>query len=148
RGNAGQTVNRQNGISKTSRRSQLLNLGFSSQRIGTVLVILALALLTAAALQRVNQVAGFFGGGTLVLAAALCYQSAWLRRPSAKPIAGSGWWSVTRLGFRNATSRPGRSVLCIALIASAAFIIVAVDSFRHRDARETTERKSGSGGFP
>jgi ABC-type lipoprotein release transport system permease subunit len=144
RGNAGQTVER----AMRRRLSQLPHFNFSSQSIGTLLVVLALALLIAAAFQRVNQVAGFFGGGTLVLAAALCYQSGWLRRPSAKPIAGTGWWSVTRLGFRNATSRPGRSVLCIALIASAAFIIVAVDSFRHRGGPQLTDRKSGNGGFP
>jgi len=144
RGNAGQTVEG----AMRRRLSQRLHFDFSSQSIGTLLVILALALLIAAAFQRVNQVAGFFGGGTLVLAAALCYQSAWLRRPSAKPIASTGWWSVTRLGFRNATSRPGRSVLCIALIASAAFIIVAVDSFRHRGGPQPTDRKSGNGGFP
>ena len=148
RGNA-DSVKRGDGMRGIrARLSQTLNLKFSSSRIGTVLVILALGLLIAAALQLVNQVAGFFGGGTLVLAAALCYQSAWLRRASAKPIAGTGWWSVTRLGFRNATSRPGRSVLCIALIASAAFIIVAVDSFRHRGGPQPTDRKSGSGGFP
>lgn len=149
RGNAGQTVERGSEIPGMRRRlSRRLRFNFSSQSIGTLLVILALALLIAAAFQRVNQVAGFFGGGTLVLAAALCYQSAWLRRPSAKPIAGTGWWSVTRLGFRNATSRPGRSVLCIALIASAAFIIVAVDSFRHRGGLQLTDRKLGNGGFP
>ena len=146
RGNAGQTVKRNDAV--PGIRARLLNFNFSSQRIGTVLVIFALGLLIAAALQRVNQGAGFFGGGTMVLAAALCYQSAWLRRPSAKPIAGTGWWSVIRLGFRNATSRPGRSVLCIALIASAAFIIVAVDSFRHRGGPQPTDRKSGSGGYP
>jgi hypothetical protein len=39
-------------------------------------------------------------------------------------------------------------VLCIALIASAAFIIVAVDSFRHRGETFVSDRKSGSGGFP
>jgi putative ABC transport system permease protein len=149
RGNAGQTVKRGGAVHGTrARLSQRLYVKPSSQTIGTVLVIFALGLLITAALQRINQVAGFFGGGTLVLAAALCYQSAWLRRPSAKPIAGTGWWSVTRLGFRNATSRPGRSVLCIALIASAAFIIVAVDSFRHRGGPQPTDRKSGSGGYP
>ena len=39
-------------------------------------------------------------------------------------------------------------MLCIALIASAAFIIVAVDSFRHRGGPQASDRKSGSGGFP
>jgi putative ABC transport system permease protein len=108
---------------------------------------LGLLLLVAASLHLVNQVAGFFGSGTLFLATFLCYQSTSLRRTPSKAIRDSGWWSIVRLGFRNATSRPGRSVLCIALIASAAFIIVAVDSFRHRDAWQTNERKSGSGGY-
>ena len=84
----------------------------------------------------------------LLLVAFLCYQSAWLRRDGGRPIDGAGWWSVSRLGFRNATYRPGRSVLCIALIASAAFIIVSVDAFRHRAGGLVTDRKSGSGGFP
>jgi len=148
RGNAGSAKRGDGLLGMRTRLSQRLYVKLSSQTIGTVLVILALGLLIAAALQGVNQVAGFFGGGTLVLAAALCYQSAWLRRAGAKPIAGTGWRSVTRLGFRNATSRPGRSVLCIALIASAAFIIVAVDSFRHRGGPQASDRKSGSGGFP
>ena len=55
---------------------------------------------------------------------------------------------MARLGFRNATNRPGRSVLCIALIASAAFIIVSVDAFRRASGAETLDRKSGNGGFP
>jgi hypothetical protein len=38
--------------------------------------------------------------------------------------------------------RPG--VLCIALIASAAFIIVAVDSFRHRGEAMVLNRKSAT----
>lgn len=121
---------------------------FSSFAIGSTLGLLGIMLLIAAWLNFVNQVAGFFGSGTLLLAAFLCYQAASLRGRSGKPIVSLGWWSVARLGFRNATSRPGRSVLCIALIASAAFIIVAVDSFRHRDAAQTLDRKSGNGGFP
>ena len=55
---------------------------------------------------------------------------------------------MARLGFRNATNRPGRSVLCIALIASAAFIIVSVDAFRRASGAEALDRKSGNGGFP
>ncbi len=84
----------------------------------------------------------------LLLIGLLILQSAWLHRAESKPLEGTGWWPLSRLGFRNASSRPGRSVLCIALIASAAFIIVAVDAFRHREGATTLERKSGSGGFP
>ena len=34
------------------------------------------------------------------------------------------------LGLRSAAYRPGRSILCIALIASATFLIVSLDAFR------------------
>jgi putative ABC transport system permease protein len=116
--------------------------------IAFVLTLLGLLLLLLASLQVVGQTPGFFGGGVLLLTAFLGYQSAWLRTDSGRSIIGTGWWPVTRLGFRNATNRPGRSVLCIALIASAAFIIVSVDAFRRSSGAEVLDRKSGNGGFP
>ncbi len=116
--------------------------------IAIVLTILALSVLVGASLQVIGQVAGFFGGGLLLLVALLVYQSAWLRGRRRSSIRGSGWWSVSRLGFRNTAYRPGRSVLCIALIASAAFIIVSVDAFRRRDGVTVLDRNSGTGGYP
>jgi len=121
---------------------------FTSLRMAILLSLVGFALLIAAALNLVGQVAGFFGSGMLLLAAFLCYQSAWLRGARGNAISGSGLWAILRLGFRNATYRPGRSVLCIALIASAAFIIVSVDAFRRRDSATALDRKSGSGGYP
>ncbi|HYN85500.1 MAG TPA: ABC transporter permease, partial [Pyrinomonadaceae bacterium] len=119
--------------------------------IASASAALGLSLLALAAFGVLAQAAGFFGGGTLLLVALLAFQSAWLRRGGGRVIAGSGAWPVSRLGFRNATRRPGRSVLCVALIASAAFIIVAVDAFR-RDGRGDDDaahaRTSGSGGYP
>jgi putative ABC transport system permease protein len=105
-------------------------------------------LLVTASLNRIGKTAGFFGAGAMLLAALLCFEYGWLRGKARSLIRGSGWWPVSRLGFRNATYHPGRSILCIALIASAAFIIVAVDAFK-RDTSETTlDKKSGNGGFP
>jgi ABC-type antimicrobial peptide transport system permease subunit len=115
--------------------------------VAILLSMIALLLLLSSSLSLVGQTPGFFGGGMLLLVAALLFQSVWLRRGGGKSITGGGWWAVTRLGFRNATYRPGRSVVCIALIASAAFIIVSVDAFR-RDSSETHNANSGSGGFP
>ena len=105
------------------------------------------ALLLAASFQLIPQTAGFFGGGVVLLVAGVSFLSNWLKRKERKAIQGTGWWTIARLGFRNATYRPGRTVLCITLIASAAFIIVAVDSFR-RSGAAATDRKSGTGGFP
>jgi putative ABC transport system permease protein len=120
---------------------------FSTSRAGLIFTVLGLALLLAALMNWIGQAAAFFGGGTALLVALLCYQSVWLRRKGKRLIQGRGWWSVSRLGFRNATHRPGRSILCIALIASAAFIIVSVDAFRRDDKRSAQDKKSGSGGF-
>ncbi len=109
--------------------------------------VIGIALLIAGAFKVIPQVAGFFGGGVVLLIAAVSFLSSWLKRKERKSIQGAGWWTIARLGFRNATYRPGRTVLCITLIASAAFIIVAVDSFR-RSGTAASDKKSGTGGFP
>ena len=116
-------------------------------RIGIGATVVGVVLLIAGALHWIPQAAGFFGGGVVLLVASVCYLASWLRRKNKKPIHGTGWWSISLLGFRNAAHRPSRTVLCVALIASAAFIIVAVDAFR-RTSAAATDRKSGSGGYP
>ena len=122
--------------------------GKTSFRVAVIVTLVGLSLLIAAAFHLIGQVAGFFGGGTTLLVAFLFYQSSWLRRRKKSSLSGSGWQPLVRLGFRNTTYRPARSILCIALIASATFIVVSVESFRHRDSGTTLERKSGTGGFP
>ena len=111
------------------------------------LTITGALLLVLGALDVIPRVAGFFGSGVLLLAASVCFLHSWLVRRKRNVIHGNGWWSISLLGFRNAAHRPSRTVLCVTLIASAAFIIVAVDAFR-RGAPAETDRKSGSGGFP
>jgi hypothetical protein len=76
----------------------------------------------------------------------LCAIAGALQRPP-RSVAGHGAAALVRIGWRNATARPGRSVLAIAVIASAAFIVVAVDAFRRGDA-DPFDRHSGTGGFP
>jgi ABC-type lipoprotein release transport system permease subunit len=145
----GRDVEDTRNISASPRRRVPASL-FSSFRllISLVLGVLAVLVLIAAFVQLIGQVAGFFGSGALLLAALLCYLSAWLRRPRRKSIHGSGWPAVWRLGFRNTTHRAARSVLCIALIAMSAFIIVAVDAFRRSNRDLSHDKKSGTGGFP
>jgi ABC-type antimicrobial peptide transport system permease subunit len=83
------------------------------------------AVLLAAASLFAGQTAGFFGGGTLLLVAALLFQSAWLHARGFRHIGG-----LVALGLRSVRYRPGRSVLCIALIASATFVIASLEAFR------------------
>ena len=116
-------------------------------KAAVALTFAGLLLLAAGSLHLIPEVAGFFGSGVVLLIASLCYLAAWLKRKNRKPIHGTGWWTISLLGFRNAAHRPSRTVLCVALIASAAFIIVAVDAFR-RPAVSASDKKSGSGGFP
>ena len=53
---------------------------------------------------------------------------------------------VAALGFRQAAFRPGRSVLAVALVAFAAFVIVSVGAFRHSGPPDTGPH-SETGGF-
>ena len=107
--------------------------------------VLGVGLVVAASWGVLGATAGFFGGGLLLLGSLLAAAWAWLYgRPRRR---ASGPWSVTQVGLRNATSRPGRSVLCIALIASAAFIIVAVDAFHREGGEGERDPRSGTGGY-
>jgi len=118
----------------------------SPRLFAIVFGIVGLLLLLGAAFKLIGQVGGFFGAGITLLIALLFFWSSWLRGQK-QMIAGSGWWPVSQLGFRNATVRLGRSVLCIALIAFATFIIVAVDAFRKDNNAISYEKKSGTGGY-
>jgi putative ABC transport system permease protein len=110
--------------------------------------VLALALLGAATFGVIGRVAGFFGAGAMALVAMLCLASAWLRTGRRSVLHGHGAWPVLQLGMRNATHRPARSVLCIALIAFATFVIFAVEAFKREDGGALLEKHSGVGGYP
>jgi ABC-type lipoprotein release transport system permease subunit len=105
--------------------------------IGIASAALAFALLAAALTRALDQTATFFAAGTLLLIAAISLQSALLNRRSSASIGG-----LTTLALRNAAYRPGRSILCIAQIACATFLIVSVDAFRQSD------DSKGTGGYP
>jgi ABC-type lipoprotein release transport system permease subunit len=87
----------------------------------------------------------FFGGGALLLVASLAACRALLARLGAgprRPIA-----TVAALGLRSASRRPGRSLASIALLASGAFLVLAIQANRLAPPQDPTERTSGTGGF-
>ena len=111
-------------------------------------MLAAVALLTGAAAGWVPEVGGFFGSGLLLLTASLCLVAAFVRRAPAREPAGPGWPGLARFGARHLSFRPGRSLLCVALIAFAAFVIVSVEAFRKEPGHAGLGRASGTGGFP
>jgi putative ABC transport system permease protein len=128
--------------------------GPGKQRAGRISVwtplltfALALVALVPAALGVLPAALGFFLGGTLLLAAFLTGVGLILRRPFVRIPPEPGWRPALALAARNAAWRPGRSVLAVALIASAAFLLVSLEAFRHGEERDPARKDSGTGGF-
>ena len=116
-----------------------------SWKMGIVIGVFGVVFVGLSLVGFIGTTGGFFGGGLLVLCALLLVVWGWFHsRPRRHTV---GPWSLSQVGFRNASYRPGRSVLCIALIASAAFIIVSVDAFRLEESDNVLDDRSGSGGF-
>jgi ABC-type lipoprotein release transport system permease subunit len=104
----------------------------------------AVFFIVAAGAGRMSQVAGFFGAGGLLLIGGFAGFAAWLQRPSR---GSSEPRSVFGFGADYARWRPSRSVLSVALIAFACFVLVAVGAFRRDPAGASLARDSGTGGF-
>jgi hypothetical protein len=118
-----------------------------SRRIAYALTALGAVAVAVAFANRDAQAGAFFAAGAALLAAGLFFLAAWLRARDVRLLTGRGAWATARLGFRSASFRPARTVLSAALIASAAFIIVAVDAFRRGGGEIAGDPQSGTGGY-
>ncbi len=120
-----------------------------SLRIAIVCAVLAVVLLPLAPLIRDSEKRAFtfFSSGALLLTAALAGAWAWLRGAHQGHIGGHGLGALATLGVRNAARNPARSLLTAGLLASAAFLLVAVESFRRSAGDDFLDKHSGSGGF-
>jgi hypothetical protein len=108
---------------------------------------MGLTLLVVGSVGWIAREGAFFGAGSSLLVASLCLFSLSLRRAQPSALEGSGWQPISRLGFRYARYRPGRSVLSMAVIASATFILISVDAFRRGEEVTDTGIHSGVGGY-
>ena len=120
---------------------------FTAARAALLFALLAAAVLAASGAGLMPQAGGFFVAGALLLASALAAFSAAFRARVRRAVDGRGWQAVSRLGLRSATYRPDRSVLSIAVVAAATFILIAVDAFRRDGVIDTGDRQSGLGGY-
>ncbi|HYN20731.1 MAG TPA: FtsX-like permease family protein [Thermoanaerobaculia bacterium] len=107
--------------------------------LGGAAVALVL-MLTMALTGETSSPALAFGAGASLLISGLAGVSLWLRRP--RPAR-----RLTLLGMaaRNGAASPGRSLLSVALVAAACFVLVTVAANRRS---ETEEETPGAGGFP
>lgn len=110
------------------------------------LAVLGLVLVGAAAGGSLNPTAGFFGAGGAWLVSGLCGASVWLRRPRTSRPLTRGLTGMAQLGFRHTAVNPSRSVLSLALIAFACFVLVSVGAFR-KAPMSGGDKSSGTGGF-
>jgi putative ABC transport system permease protein len=112
-----------------------------------LLLIIGAALLALAMTRTIDPTAGFFGAGGSWLIGGLCAASIVLRRRSRSTTFGRGWAAMFTLGVRHTAVRPARSVLSLALIAFASFVLVSVGAFKKDVAASATDLRSGTGGY-
>lgn len=88
----------------------------------------------------------FFGIGATLVAAGVAGFSLWCRRA---PRQETRFYraSVLQLAARNSARHPGRSLLSVALVASAAFVLVSVTANRKQPLTENLALDSGTGGL-
>ncbi len=118
-----------------------------AKRLGVASTAVCLALgFFAWQADRSASVGLFFGLGTALLTAGLCFFALWLRVPSRRLLRPGDPGLTFRFAARNSSRNPGRSLLIAALLASACFVIVAVAASRHEPDLELA-KESGTGGY-
>jgi len=126
-----------------------------SVRIALVSLALAVVLTVGGLFVKDHEArAGtFFGSGACLLTAGLASLWAGMKRTRdgrSKPPDGSQKevpFNIPTLAWRNAARNPLRSMLTAGLLASAAFLIVAVELFRQHADGDSKDVHSGTGGF-
>ncbi|MFQ5732542.1 MAG: ABC transporter permease [Planctomycetaceae bacterium] len=138
------------GASQRKRGNRAAKTACASGGVAVALVAAALAGLVPAAEAFGGfswQVVTFFLVGVLLLVCGLSFLAAWLDGDKAAAVQGRGLAGTARLGMRNAARNRQRSVMTVALIASATFVIVAIAAGHRNPAAETPDKSTGNGGF-
>jgi ABC-type lipoprotein release transport system permease subunit len=84
-----------------------------------------------------------FGTGSLLLVAGLAFFSRWCRGSRRRGVARA----LAGMAARNSAWNPARSILSVALVGAACFMIVVVEVFRIDPGSDLASKDSGAGGF-
>jgi ABC-type antimicrobial peptide transport system permease subunit len=88
-----------------------------------------------------------FGAGSLLLVAGLAQFALWCRGTRRRGMGLRPGAAIASMAARNSAWNPGRSILSVALVATACFAIIMVASSKQEFGAELQERSSGTGGF-
>ena len=118
------------------------------RRLALAASLAALGLSVGAWFTRESNPQVFFGAGALLLIAGLLWVRAWIRglgQAASRPTVENS--ALKSLALRALARRPSRSLGTVALLASAAFLIVAIAAMKLDATRNADRRESGTGGF-
>jgi len=102
----------------------------------------------AIASGRIDDPGAAFGASAAMLVSGLAFFALWCRGSRSKGMGLRPNTAVAGMAARNSAWNPGRSILSVALVATACFAIVMVAASRREFGDELREASSGTGGFP
>jgi ABC-type lipoprotein release transport system permease subunit len=106
----------------------------------------ALAIVAAAlAKHDTADVESFFTAGSLLLISGVAAAAVWFRALAARAVSRP--LTLSGLGVRGCARQRQRSLAIVALLASGAFLIAAVEANKLDATRDSEQRSSGTGGF-
>jgi putative ABC transport system permease protein len=106
----------------------------------------ALALVVSALVKHETaDVESFFGAGSLLLICGVAAAAVWFRSLAARTVSRP--LTLLGLGVRGCTRQRKRSLAIVALLASGAFLIAAVEANKLDATRDAGQRSLGTGGF-
>jgi putative ABC transport system permease protein len=135
------------GMSERAQAGQSSRVSALELWLTIALALVGVWLVVAAFSRAIDPTAGFFGAGTSWLVSGLCAAGLLLKRPRRSSPRPRRALPIVRLGMTQTATAPTRSVLSLALIAFACFVLVTIGAFRREAGDIELGRSAGTGGY-
>lgn len=117
-----------------------------SKMLGWFCTMSAVGLIIASFVLQSQAPSLFFGAGGLLCGAGISFFAVWCRGVG-KVGRFSRLPALLQIVMRSSARSPGRSLLSVALVSSACFVLVSLGANRHGATSSTHSTASGTGGF-